>query len=66
MKSYKNFEEIEYDLKRLNLEREIALEELKAVKQEFKKDLQPPNWVNLILSLGKKYGSYFFIKKLLK
>jgi hypothetical protein len=66
MKSYKNFEEIEYDLKRLNLERKIALEELKAVKQEFKKDLQPPNWVNLILSLGKKYGSYFFIKKLLK
>ena len=31
---YKNFEQIDYDLKRLNLERQIALEEIKGLKQD--------------------------------
>ena len=35
MKTYHSFEQIEGDLKRLSLERQIALEELKIVKNDF-------------------------------
>lgn len=63
---YKNFDEIEYDLQRLDLERQIALEELKGLKQEVKEDLSPYNWVSTSISLIKKYGILYLIKKILK
>lgn len=66
MKSYNNFDEIEHDLKRLNLERQIALEKLKGIQYTIKEDLQPPNWLNLLFSIAKKYGAYYFIRKVLK
>lgn len=63
---YNNFEEIEYDLQRLDLERKIALEELKGLKQEVKEDLSPYNWLSTSISLVKKYGILYLIKKILK
>ncbi len=66
MKSYTNFESINLDLKRLKLERQIALEEIKGIKNNFQEDLQPYNWINTALSAAKKYGFYYLIKKILK
>lgn len=66
MKQYQSFEEIETDLKRLNLERKIALEEMKLLKSEFKADLKPVNWVSTVLNVAGNYGFYRLLKKFLK
>ena len=63
---YRNFDEIEYDLQKLDLERKIALEELKGLKQEVKEDLSPYNWLSTSISIVKKYGILYLIKKILK
>jgi hypothetical protein len=63
---YKNFEQIDYDLKRLNLERQIALEEIKGIKQEVKEDLSPYSWMTTILSSIKKYGMLYLIRKIVR
>lgn len=63
MKTYSTFEEIENDLKRLRLERDIAWEELKLVKNEYKEDLKPMNWVSSALKLTGKYGFIALIRK---
>lgn len=64
MKNYTTFEDIEYDLKRLNLERQIAFEELKGVKSNLQEDLKPSYWVQTVLNLGIKFGSYRLLKKI--
>ena len=46
MKTYTTFEDINNDLKRYQLERDIAWEELKLIKNEYKEDLHPLNWVS--------------------
>ncbi|NNE31981.1 MAG: hypothetical protein HKN40_06380 [Winogradskyella sp.] len=56
MKIYTSFEEIDNDLKLVKLERDIAWEELKLLKNEYKEDLQPLNWVSTALKLTGKYG----------
>jgi len=67
MKQYQSFEEIETDLKRLNLERKIALEEMKLLKTEFQDNLKPSNWVvSTVLGVASKYGFYWLLKKFLK
>lgn len=66
MKMYKSFDEIEYDLNRLKLEREIAWEELKGVKYEFQEDLKPLNWVSTGLKYAGKYGIFLLLKKLIR
>ena len=66
MKIYNTFEEIEYDLKRLNLERKIAYEELKGIKSDFKEDLQPLNWVQTVFKFAAKYGFFMLLKKIVK
>lgn len=63
---YKNFEQIDYDLTRLNLERQIALEEIKGLKQEVKEDLSPYSWMTTILSAVKKYGILYLIRKVVR
>lgn len=63
---YKNFEQIDYDLKRLNLERQIALEEIKGIKQEVKEDLSPYSWMTTIVSAIKKYGMLYLIRKVVR
>ncbi|WP_417214064.1 DUF6327 family protein [Bizionia sp.] len=66
MKNYESFTDIESDLKRLNLERKIALEEMKLLKTEFKEDLKPSNWLSTLLNLAGKYGLYMIMKRFLK
>lgn len=66
MKTYKTFEDIDNDLKRISLEREIAWEELKIHKAEFKQEMQPPQWVHFILVIAGKYGFLMLFKKFLK
>ncbi|MBU2919891.1 hypothetical protein KO504_00930 [Winogradskyella psychrotolerans] len=63
MKTYATFEEIDNDLKRFKLERDIAWEELKLTKGEFKEDLQPLNWVSTALKLTRKYSFIALIRK---
>jgi hypothetical protein len=66
MKSYENFEQIEQDLKRLNLERQIALEELKIVKHGFERKLKPINMISGVLKFVSKYGLLMIAKKVFK
>lgn len=66
MKTYNSFEDIERDLKRYKLERQIALEELKTLKGEFKEDLQPYNWIKTGYHYASKFGIMLLIKKILK
>ncbi|TYA53803.1 DUF6327 family protein [Formosa maritima] len=66
MKQYQSFEDIETDLKRLSLERKIALEEMKLLKSEFQDNLKPSNWFSSVLSIAGKYGLYALLKKFLR
>jgi hypothetical protein len=66
MKPYQNFEQIEYDLKVLNLERKIAFEELKGVKQDFEETLKPMNILGGALKFLGKYGALLLVKKFSK
>ena len=63
---YKNFEEVEFHLKRLKLEREFALEELKGIKNDVKQDLSPYNWVSTAISAAKKFGMLYLVRKVVK
>ncbi|WP_179336236.1 DUF6327 family protein [Winogradskyella costae] len=62
MKTYTTFEDIDNDLKRHKLERDIAWEELKLIKSEFKEDLQPLNWISTALKLTGKYSFIAMIR----
>lgn len=62
--SYTNFEQIETDLKRLDLERKVAREELKLLKKEFKEDFRPLNWIEPVIKGVSKYGLFVLIRKL--
>ncbi|SFN73748.1 hypothetical protein SAMN04487989_103118 [Bizionia echini] len=66
MRNYQSFTEIESDLKRLDLERKIALEEMKLLKTEFKEDLKPSNWISTLMNVAGKYGLYVLMKKIWK
>ncbi|MBR9914408.1 MAG: hypothetical protein GYB32_06195 [Algicola sp.] len=66
MKNYSTFEDIEYDLKRLNLERQIAFEELKGVKGQIKEDLKPLHWLQTAVKYASKFGSLMLLKKIIK
>lgn len=66
MKTYKSFDEIEYELTRLKLERQIAWEEMKGVKYEFQEDMKPLNWISTALSFAGKYGLLVLLKKIVK
>ena len=66
MKNYSNMGEINQDLKRLGLERQIALEELKGLKHDVKQDFSPYNWLGTLASFVKKYGMMYLIKKLIR
>lgn len=63
MKTYTSFKDIDNDLKRYKLERDIAWEELKLIKTEYKEDLQPLNWVSTALQLTGKYSFIAVIRK---
>ncbi|GAB7257826.1 DUF6327 family protein [uncultured Polaribacter sp.] len=66
MKNYTSFEEIDRDLKQIALERDIALEELKIVKNDFEESLKPLNILSSSLKFLSKYSALVFIKKIFK
>ena len=63
MKTYKNFESIERDLKILNLERKIALEEIKHLKQDYKDCLKLPNWIQTSMDVVGKLSTLILFRK---
>ncbi|OIQ23016.1 hypothetical protein [Lacinutrix sp. MedPE-SW] len=65
-KVYNSFKDIELDLKRLSLERQIAKEELKAVRGELKQSVQPTQWMQTGIKLAGKFGSMVLLKKLFR
>ncbi len=66
MKIYNNIESIERDLQVLNLERQIAWEEIVAVKDEYKEDFRPYNWIQSALKFASKFGAMILLKKIIK
>ena len=66
MKTYESFAEIERDLKQLSLEREIALEELKMVKNDFEESIKPISILSGAVKFFSKYGVLMLVKKIFK
>lgn len=66
MKNYQSFHDIEQDLKRLKLERHIALEEMKLSKNKFKDSFHQNSWLNLAIGVAGKYGFYVLLKRFIK
>ena len=66
MKQFESFQDIETELKRLDLERNIAFEEMKLLKSEFKDDLKPANWLSTTFNVAGKYGFYVLLKRFFK
>ena len=66
MRTYNSFDEIDFELKRLNLERKIAWEEIKQAGNKVQDNLTPNNWIMPIYNGFKKFGIYFLLKKLFK
>ncbi|MCL8006611.1 hypothetical protein [Gelidibacter japonicus] len=66
MKTFKSFDEIDYELTKLNLERQIAWEEIKGLKNDFKEDMKPLNWVGTGLKYAGKYGVLVLLRKLIR
>ncbi|WP_452223187.1 hypothetical protein [Lacinutrix chionoecetis] len=63
-KVYYNFKDIEIDLKRLDLERQIAKEEVKSVQGDLKESLQPAQWIQTGIKVAGKIGSVVLLKRL--
>lgn len=66
MKTYKSFDEIDYELNRISLERQIAWEEIKGIKYDFQEDMKPLNWVGTGIKAAGKYGFLFLLKRLIR
>lgn len=66
MKTYNSFAEINFELKRLDLERKIALEEIKYSSNRVQDNLTPYSWIIPVLNAVKKFGIYFYLKKLFR
>lgn len=66
MKTYESFEEIDNELKRLKLERDIAWEEIKYSKNKIQENFKFQNIVNSVLDKIKSVGVLFLLKKILK
>jgi hypothetical protein len=66
MKQYRTQEDIKSDLRRLQLEKQIAWEELKVVKSDFKETLQPYTWLQTGFKMASKVGVMMLIKKIIR
>ena len=66
MRTYNSFEEIEFELKKLHLERKIAWEEIKQSTNKVQESLSPYNWVTPILDSVKRIGLSYLLKILFK
>lgn len=66
MNKFDSFEELELELKRTRLKRNIAKERLKATKLGVQSDIASINWLQKGLDGIKKYGSILLLRKLFK
>ncbi|KAB1066583.1 hypothetical protein F6U93_14290 [Tamlana haliotis] len=67
MKTYKDTDSLERDLKILDLERKIALEEFKTLKQDYTESLNPVNWIPTNLRwLVTNYSTKYILRKIFK
>lgn len=66
MKTYRNFDDIDRELNRLSLERQIIWEEIKVLKNNFQEDMRPLNWVQSGLRTAGKYGALMLLKRWIK
>ena len=66
MKHYKTEQQIKQELRRLQLEKEIAWEELKTLKGDFKESLQPYQWMQTGLKIFSKFGVMMLVRKIIK
>jgi hypothetical protein len=65
-RTYKSFDEIDRDLKKISLEQQIAIEELKLVKSDVESTLKPLSILSSIFTFVSKYGVLLLIKKIFK
>lgn len=63
---YSTFEEIQFDLKKLELERKIVAEELRGLGLEVKESIKPPHLLSAAINAFKDFGVYYLIRKFLK
>ena len=66
MNPFNSFKELEMELRRLSLEREIAKERLKGSKLEIQSEIDSINWLKSAVNILKKYGALVFLRKILK
>jgi len=66
MDRFNSFKELEMELKRLSLEREIAKEKLKGSKLEIQSEIDSINWLKSAVNVFKKYGALVLLRRLLK
>lgn len=66
MKEYNTFDDIDKDLKRFNLERKIAWEELKLVQGKVEEDLKPVNVIVTVLKVIGKVGMFKLIRRVIR
>ncbi|RXJ44400.1 hypothetical protein [Gelidibacter gilvus] len=66
MKNYKSFDEIDFDLHKINLERQIAWEEIKGLKHSFSEEMKPLNWVSTGIKYAGKYGLLVLLRRLIR
>lgn len=66
MDTYKDIESIERDLEILDLERKIAFQQIKGLKEEYKEDLKPLSWMQSGLKIIGKLGGMMLVKKIIK
>jgi len=66
MKKYNTFDDIDNDLRRLDLERKIAWEELKLVQGKVEEDLQPINLMVTVFKVIGKVGLFKLLKKIIR
>lgn len=64
--TYNTQKDISRELKRLRLQRDISIEELKLVKQQFKDDLSANKWFKSVLASAGKFGLYKLLQKVTK
>lgn len=63
---YEDMESLDKDLHILNLERQIAWEEIKSVKEDYKEDLKPLKWIQSALAFASKLGAMLLVRKIVK
>lgn len=65
-KIYTSFNQIDKDLKKISLEQQIAVEELKLVKSDVESTLKPLSILSSVFTFVSKYGILLLIKKIFK